>query len=82
MVVKKWFLIGPENMKFKPGELVEIIGTTDKDPSGLAISTLEEKYIGQVGLVISYNEKHMSYNVLIGNNEDVMDIYEQEMRLM
>lgn len=69
-------------MKFKPGELVEIIGTTDKDPNGLLIDTLEEKYIGQVGLIVSYNEKHMYYNVLVGNNEDVMDIYEQEMRLM
>ena len=69
-------------MKFKPGELVEIIRTTDKDPNGLLIDTLEEKYIGQVGLIVSYNEKHMYYNVLVGNNEDVMDIYEQEMRLM
>jgi len=69
-------------MKYKPGELVEIIGTTDKDPNGLAIDTLEEKYIGQVGLIISYNEKNMFYNVLIGSNEDVMNIYEQEMRLM
>jgi len=69
-------------MKFKPGELVEIIGTTDKDPSGILISTLEEKYIGQVGLIVSYNEKHMYYNVLVGNEEDVIDIYEQEMRLM
>jgi len=69
-------------MKFKPGELVEIIGTTDKDPNGLAIDTLEEKYIGQVGLIVSYNEQNMYYNVLVGNNEDVMDIYEQEMRLM
>ena len=69
-------------MKFKPGELIEIIGTTDKDPNGLLISTLEEKYIGQVGLVISYNEKHMYYNVLVGSGEDVIDIYEQEMRLM
>ena len=69
-------------MRYKPGELVEIIGTTDKDPNGIIISTLEEKYIGQVGLIISYNEKNMFYNVLIGSNEDVMDVYEEEMRLM
>jgi hypothetical protein len=69
-------------MKYKPGELVEIIGTTDKDPNGLLIDTLAEKYIGQVGLIISYNEKNMYYNVLVGSDEDVMDIYEQEMRLM
>ena len=69
-------------MKFKPGELVEIIGTTDKDPNGLLIDTLEEKYIGQVGLIISYNEQNMYYSVLVGNDGTAMDIYEQEMRLM
>jgi len=69
-------------MKFKPGELVEIIGTTDKDPNGLMIDTLEEKYIGQVGLIISYNEQNMYYSVLVGNDDTAMDIYEQEMRLM
>ena len=55
-------------MKFKPGELVEIVGTTDKDPNGLIIDTLEEKYIGQVGLIISYNEQNMHYTVLVGKN--------------
>ena len=69
-------------MKYKLGELVEIIGTTDKDPNGLAIDTLEEKYIGQVGLIISYNEQNMYYSVLVGNDDCAMDIYEQEMRLM
>ena len=69
-------------MKFKPGEIVEIIGTTDKDPYGLLIDTLEEKYIGQVGLIISYNEKNMFYNVLVGSNEDTVEVYEEEMRLM
>jgi ribosomal protein L21E len=69
-------------MKFKPGELVEIIGTTDIDPNGLMVETIEERYIGQVGLIISYNEQNMYYNVLVGNEEDTMEIYEQEMRLM
>lgn len=69
-------------MKFKPGELVEIIGTTDKDPNGLLIDTIEKRYIGKVGLIISYNEKHMFYNVLVGNDDDTIDIYEEEMELV
>ena len=69
-------------MKYKPGELIEIIGTIDKDPRGTEISTIEKRYIGQVGLIISYDEKNLYYNVLVGNNEDTMEVYEQEMRLM
>lgn len=69
-------------MRYKPGELIEIIGTIDKDPRGTEISTIEERYIGQVGLIISYNEQNMFYNVLVGNDEDTMEVYEQEMRLM
>lgn len=69
-------------MKFKPGQLVEIIGTIDTDPRGCYVQTLSQEYIGQLGLIISLNKKNMLYNVLVSSNEETIEVYEQEVKLI
>lgn len=69
-------------MKFKPGELVEIIGTVDTAPDGTAVQTLSLEYIGKLALIVSFNPKNMLYNALIGNDEEMLELYEEEIRLL
>lgn len=69
-------------MKYKPGQLVEIITTVDKAPDGTDVDTLMDEYIGKLALVISYNEKNCLYNVLAGNDEETLEVYEQEVELV
>ena len=69
-------------MKYKPGELVEIVCTIDADPRGFEVQQLEQKYIGQVGIVISYSQRSLIYNVLVGDDEDTLELYEEEIRLV
>jgi len=69
-------------MKYKIGDLVEIKETTDKDPNGISIQTLEQSYIGKVGVVVSL-VKYSGvgyYHVLIEGEE--VELYEKEMRLV
>lgn len=69
-------------MRYKPGELVEIVCTIAADPRGLEVQQLEQKYIGQVGIVIAYNQRTLIYNVLVGEDEDTLEVYEEEVRLV
>ena len=69
-------------MKFEPGQLVEIVATVDQAPDGTAVQTLMDQYIGQLALIISYNEKSCIYNVLVGNDEETLEVYEEEIRLV
>ena len=69
-------------MKYKPGQLVEIIGTVDTAPDGTAVQTLSIEYIGKLALIISYNQKNKIYNVLVGNEEETLETYEEEIRLI
>lgn len=69
-------------MKYKIGDLVEVKETTDKDPNGISIQTLEESYIGKVGVVVSLVKYSGAgyYHVLIEGEE--VELYEKEMRLV
>lgn len=69
-------------MKYNPGQLVEIIGTIDTDPRGCCVQTLSEEYIGKLGLVISYNKSTFIYHVMIAGEEDTLEVYEQEVKLI
>lgn len=69
-------------MKYNPGELVEITATIDVDPTGRAVQTLSPEYIGKLGLVIYYDRSSFVYYVLVGNEEETIEVYEQEMRLV
>jgi hypothetical protein len=69
-------------MKFEPGQLVEITGTIDTAPDGTAVQTLSFEYIGKLALVISYNEKNALYHVLVGNEDETIEVYEEEIRLV
>lgn len=69
-------------MKYKPGQLVEIIGTISTDPRGRYVQTLSPEYIGQLGLVIRYDPGTLIYHVLVGSKEDTLEVYEQEVKLV
>ena len=69
-------------MKYSPGQLVEIIGTIDTAPDGTAIQSLSLEYIGKLALIISYSPKTMIYHVLVGNEEDTLEVYEEEVELI
>ena len=83
MVAKNLQLIGQASMKYKPGNLVEITKSLDIDPTkGTLIDPIPSEYIGKLGLVISFTEKYSIYRVLIDVNDDVIDVYEEEMELV
>lgn len=69
-------------MKYKPGQLVEITGTTDTAPDGTTVQTLLEKYIGKLALVVSYDENNRLYHALVGNDEETLELYEEEVKLV
>lgn len=69
-------------MKFRPGQLVEIVTTTNIAPDGTAVQALMPECIGKLALVVSYNEKNCLYNVLIGNDEETLEVYEEEVNLV
>lgn len=69
-------------MKFKPGQLVEIIGTIDTDPRGCFVQTLSPEYIGMLGLIVSYNRDNLLYYVLVANEEETIEVYEEEVQLV
>lgn len=69
-------------MKYRPGQLVEIVATVDTAPDGTTVQTLVEEYIGKLALIISYNEKNCLYNVLVGNEEETLEVYEEEVSLV
>lgn len=69
-------------MKYKPGQLVEIVSTVDIAPDGTAVQTIMEEYIGKLALIVSYNERSCFYNVLVGNDEETLEVYEEEVELV
>lgn len=69
-------------MKYSPGQLVEIVTTVDKAPDGTVVDSLMDEYIGKLALVISYNEKNFLYNILVGNDKETLEVYEQEVELV
>lgn len=69
-------------MKFKPGQLIEIIGTIDTAPDGTAIQALSPQYIGKLALIVSYNCENLLYHVMVGNDQDTLEVYEEEVKLI
>ena len=69
-------------MKYKPGQLVEIVSTTFTAPCGTAVQTIMEEYMGKLALVVSYNERKCFYNVLVGNDTETLEVYEEEVELV
>lgn len=69
-------------MKYKPGQLVEITATVDTAPDGTAVQTLMKEYIGKLALIISYDHTKCFYNVLVGNEEETLEVYEEEVELI
>lgn len=69
-------------MKYKPGYLVEITSTVDKAPDGTVVDTLMDEYIGKLALVVSYNKNNCLYNVLVGDDKEILEVYEQEVELV
>lgn len=82
MVVKSLLLTGLAKMKFKAGNLVEIVATVDTAPDGTTVQTLMKEYIGKVALIISYSEINELYHVLVGNEEETLEVYEEEIKLI
>lgn len=83
MAVKSLLLIGQENMKFKPGHLVEIVKSLDEtSKEGKTIYPIAEEYIGKLGIIISFTEKFSTYQVLVDVKDDVLDVYEEEIELV
>lgn len=75
-------MTGQTSMKYKVGDLVKIVKTIDKDPFGVHCQKLEEKYIGMIGLVHSISERNDLYNVLVGNEKETTELYEEEVELV
>jgi hypothetical protein len=70
-------------MKYKPGQLVEITKTLDTDPKkGTIIDPIPLEYIGKLGIVVSFMQQYSTYRVLIDVNDDMIDVYEEEMELV
>ena len=69
-------------MKYKPGDLITIIKTVESDSFGRACQKLEERYIGMVGLIVSLSKHSDYYNVLIGDEEEETELYEEEIELI
>lgn len=69
-------------MKYKPGQLIEIIGTVDTAPDGTVVQSLSLEYIGRLALVVSYNSRNLFYHVLVGNDQETLEVYEEEIRLV
>ena len=69
-------------MKFSPGQLIEIIATVDTAPDGTSVQSLSPEYIGKLALIISYNSRNLLYNVLVGNDQEVLEVYEEEVKLV
>jgi hypothetical protein len=69
-------------MKYRPGQLVEIVATIDVAPDGTVVQTLTDEYIGKLALVVRYNERNCLYDVLVGNDEEIFEVYEEEVKLV
>lgn len=69
-------------MKFSPGQLVEIVATVDTAPDGTVVQTLMDEYIGKLALIVSYSERNCLYNVLVGNDEETLEVYEEEVKII
>lgn len=70
-------------MKYRPGHLVEIVQSLDEhSKAGKVIYPIPEEYIGKLGIVISFTEKFLTYQVLVDVEEDVLDVYEEEIELV
>lgn len=69
-------------MKYSLGQLIEIIGTVDIAPDGTSVQALSPEYIGKLALIVSYNSKNLLYNVLVGNEQETLEVYEEEVKLV
>lgn len=69
-------------MKYKVGDLIRIVRTVEVDTFGRPAQKLEERYIGMVGLIVSLSKYSDYYNVLIGNEEEETELYEEEVELI
>ena len=75
-------MTGPISMKYKVGDLIRIVRTVDIDTFGRPCQKLEEKYIGMIGLIESISIHSDYYNVLIGNEKETTELYEEEVELV
>ena len=69
-------------MKYKVGDLIRIVKTVDVDTFGRATQKLEQRYIGMIGLIESISEHSDYYNVLIGDEQETTELYEEEVELV
>lgn len=69
-------------MKYKVGDLIKIVKTIDTDSFGRSCQKLEDRYIGMIGLIVSLSKHSDYYNVLIGNEEEETELYEEEVELV
>ncbi len=69
-------------MKYKVGDLIRIVRTVDIDTFGRVTQKLEQKYIGMVGLIESISIHSDYYNVLIGDEKETTEVYEEEVELV
>lgn len=74
---------GLEKMKYKPGELVEVVKTITTEPlHGTTVDMIPEEYMGKLGVVICYDQKKLIYQLLIDPSDDLVDVYEEEIQLV
>jgi hypothetical protein len=70
-------------MKYKPGELVEIVRTITTEPlHGTTVDTISEEYMGKLGVIIFCDQKKLIYQLLIDPSDDLVDVYEEEIELV
>lgn len=69
-------------MKYKPGDLITIVKTVESDSFGRTCQKLEDRYIGMVGLIVSVSKYNDYYSVLIGDEDEETELYEEEVELI
>jgi hypothetical protein len=70
-------------MKYRPGHLVEILKSLDEhSKAGKVIYPIPTRYIGKLGIVMSFTEEFSTYQVLVDVEDDVLDVYEEEIGLI
>lgn len=66
-------------MKFKPGTLVEIFNSVEKDHYGNQIEYLDADHLGKLCLVYNVIKNHY-YEVMPIGGDHLIEVYEQEIR--
>ena len=70
-------------MKYRPGHLVEITKSLDENSQKeKVIYPIPTRYIGKLGIVMSFTEQFLTYQVLVDVEDDVLDVYEEEIGLV